>query len=152
MRILVDGDGCPVIEETIEIAKLFGMEVVVFCDTAHHIEREGATTILIQKGLDAVDFAITNKMQKGDIVVTQDFGLAAMILAKRGYAINQNGFIYTEENIDQLLFRRHIAKLARKSGTRLKGPKKRTAADDQKFVEGLTKLCNKIKSIDQNSH
>lgn len=144
MRLLIDGDGCPVVGETIEVAKSFGAEVIIFCDTSHHIERDGATTVLIQKGLDAVDFAITNKVQHDDIVVTQDFGLAAMVLAKRGHAINQNGFIYTEDNIDQLLFRRHIVKAARKTGTRLKGPKKRTHEDDLRFKYELNKLCDKI--------
>lgn len=144
MRLLVDGDGCPVVGETIEIGKQFGVEVIIFCDTSHHIEREGATTVLIQKGLDAVDFAITNKVQYGDIVITQDFGLAAMVLAKRGYAINQSGFIYTENNIDQLLFRRHIVKAARKTGTRLKGPKKRTHEDNLRFKQELTRLCEKV--------
>ncbi|MHC1749309.1 MAG: YaiI/YqxD family protein [Cellulosilyticaceae bacterium] len=141
MKILIDGDGCPVIDITIGVAKKMGLEVIIFCDTAHMIEKEGATTILIQKGMDAVDFVIANKVQKEDIVVTQDYGLAAMILSKRAAAINQNGFIYTDDNIDQLLFRRHMAKVARKSGDRLKGPKKRKEEDNIKFKESLIKLC-----------
>lgn len=144
MKILIDADGCPVVDITIEVARCYGIEVVIVCDTSHMIERAYAKTILVQKGLDAVDFVIANQVHKQDIVVTQDYGLAAMILSKRAYGINQNGFVYTESNIDQLLFRRHISKVARKSGTRLKGPKKRRTEDDEKFREGLTKLCEQL--------
>lgn len=141
MKIFIDADACPVVDITLQVAKKYGIEVVIVCDTAHFIERLGAETLIVQKGMDAVDFVITNKVQRGDIVITQDYGLAAMILAKRGRAINQNGFIYTENNIEQLLFRRHVAKVARKSGERLKGPKKRKEEDNIKFKESLTKLC-----------
>lgn len=141
MKILIDGDGCPVIDLTIKVARKFNIEVIIFCDTAHMIERPGVQTVLIQKGMDAVDFVIANKVHKEDIVVTQDYGLAAMILSKRAAAINQNGFVYTEANIDQLLFRRHVVKVARKSGERLKGPKKRKEEDNTKFKEALIKLC-----------
>lgn len=141
MKILIDGDGCPVIDLTIKVARKYNIEVIIFCDTAHMIEKLGVQTILIQKGMDAVDFVIANKVHREDIVVTQDYGLAAMILSKRAAAINQNGFIYTEGNIDQLLFRRHVVKVARKSGARLKGPKKRTEEDNIKFKESLINLC-----------
>lgn len=144
MKLLIDADGCPVVDETIEVAKSFNIEVVIVCDTSHMIERQYARTILVQKGMDAVDFVIANQVAKGDIVVTQDYGLAAMVLSKRAYGINQNGFVYTEGNIDQLLFRRHITKVARKSGARLKGPKKRTVEDNQRFKEGLIKLCEEL--------
>lgn len=144
MKILIDADGCPVVDITIQIAKRFGVEVIIVCDTSHMIEREYARTILVQKGLDAVDFVIANQVQKNDIVVTQDYGLAAMILSKKAHGINQNGFVYNESNIDQLLFRRHISKVARKSGERLKGPKKRKAEDDEQFKKGLVQLCERI--------
>lgn len=144
MKILIDADGCPVVDITIEVAKVFGIEVIIVCDTSHMIERAYAKTILVQKGLDAVDFVITNQVSKDDIVVTQDYGLAAMILSKRAHGINQNGFVYDESNIDQLLFRRHISKVARKSGARLKGPKKRTAEDNEQFRKGLTQLCREL--------
>ena len=142
MKILIDGDGCPVINLTIKIGKEFNKEIIIFCDTTHMIEREGATTVLVQKGVDAVDFVIANKVGKGDIVVTQDYGLATMILAKKAFAINQNGLIYTEDNIDELLFRRHVSKVVRKSGGKTKGPKKRSIEDDERFERSLRKLCS----------
>ncbi|MEF9959165.1 MAG: YaiI/YqxD family protein [Niameybacter sp.] len=137
MKILIDGDGCPVIDLTIKIGQAFQIETIIFCDTAHLIEREGAKTVLIQKGLDAVDFVIANKVEAGDVVVTQDYGLATMILAKKAYAINQNGLIYTPENIDELLFRRHVAKITREAGNKTKGPKKRSKEDNERFEKSL---------------
>lgn len=144
MKILIDADGCPVVDLALHIAGAFEISLTIVCDTSHYIERIGAETIIVQKGMDAVDFVIANKVKPGDIVITQDYGLAAMILAKRAHAINQSGFLYTEANIEQLLFRRHVAQVARKSGNRLKGPKKRVLEDDIKFEEALIKLCQRL--------
>jgi hypothetical protein len=145
-QLLIDGDGCPVMDIAIQVAKEWGINCTIFCDTAHLIEKPGVQTVMIQKGQDAVDFVIANRVKVGDIVITQDHGLAAMILSKKGYVINPSGFVYTEENIDQLLFRRHIVKAARKTGTRLKGPKKRQKKDDEKFKDAFWKLCQKSKN------
>ncbi|EKN67159.1 YaiI/YqxD family protein [Schinkia azotoformans] len=138
--ILVDADACPVIDITIMVAKQFDLPVILICDTSHFMERAGAETITVSKGSDAVDFVLVNRVQQGDIVVTQDYGLAAMVLAKRGYPIDQNGRIYSSENIDQLLFSRHLAKKIRQAGGRTKGPKKRQKEADVKFKESLKKL------------
>lgn len=143
-KVLVDADGCPVVDLTIKIAQEFHLEVILICDTSHRIERAGAETVVVDKGADAVDFVLVNRVEKGDIVVTQDYGLAAMVLAKQGFALNQNGLIYTEGNIDRLLHMRHISKKARRAGNRLKGPKKRTSEEDQKFAHSFTLLCKKI--------
>lgn len=144
MKILIDGDGCPVIDISINIAKRFNKEVVIICDTSHNFSKYKVDMIVVSKGQDAADFIIVNKVNKGDIVVTQDYGLAAMILSKGAYAINQNGLIYTNENIDQLLFTRHISKKIRNSGGKIKGPKKRNKEDDLKFEQALINLI-KIK-------
>ncbi|MGC8229242.1 YaiI/YqxD family protein [Pseudobacillus badius] len=142
--ILVDADGCPVIDQAIKIAQLFSLKITLICDTAHLMQREGAETITVSKGADAVDFVLVNRVKKGDIVVTQDYGLAAMVLAKAAHPIDQNGRLYTTENIDQLLSFRHAAKKARQAGGRLKGPKKRRREDDQQFEEQLTKLIKQL--------
>jgi uncharacterized protein YaiI (UPF0178 family) len=144
MKILIDADGCPVVDHTISIAKQFKIEVFIFCDTAHVIEKAGAVTHVISKGADAVDFVLVNRVQKGDIVITQDYGLAAMVLSKKGYAINQNGLNYTEGNIDQLLFTRHLGKKIRHQGGHTKGPKKRQKEDDEHFERALTALILKV--------
>ncbi len=139
--IFVDADGCPVVSETIQIANLFNFKCTLICDTAHEIHREGAETIIVSKGADAVDFVLVNRVQKNDIVVTQDYGLAAMVLAKQGHPIDQNGRLYTNDNIDQLLYARHQAQKIRMSGGRLRGPKKRSKENNERFKVSFTKLC-----------
>lgn len=139
-KILIDADGCPVVGEIIEAARKFQRDVILICDTSHEMHREGAETITVSKGPDAVDFVLVNRVKKGDIVVTQDYGLAAMVLAKQGYPIDQNGRIYSEENIDQLLHGRHVAKKIRAGGGRLKGPKKRKPEDNELFKVKLEEL------------
>ena len=142
--ILIDADACPVVNETIRIAENFGFRVILICDTAHEMHRDGAETIIVSKGADAVDFVLVNRVQKNDIVVTQDYGLAAMVLARKGHPIDQNGRLYTEENIDQLLYARHTAQKVRMAGGRLRGPKKRSKESNVKFEESLKSLCTRL--------
>lgn len=144
MKILIDADGCPVVDLTIKVANMLGIKIIIMCDTSHIINKNNVETIVLSKGIDSVDFAIVNKVDKGDIVVTQDYGLAAMVLSKGGYPINQNGFIYNNENIDRLLFTRHVSKKIRNSGGKIKGHKKRQKEDDIKFEESLTYTCKKL--------
>ncbi|MBQ2775824.1 MAG: YaiI/YqxD family protein [Clostridia bacterium] len=141
MKILIDADGCPVVDISIEVAKEYDTECIILCDTAHFFERSGASTITVSKGADSVDFKIVNLLQKGDIVVTQDYGLAAMCLAKDAFAINQNGLIFDTHNIDSLLNSRYNAKKVRAAGGRIKGPSKRRPEQDKDFRESLCKLC-----------
>ena len=82
MNILIDADGCPVVGLTLQIAKQFGIPVIILCDTSHQIEREGVQTLVFDKGADSVDFALVNRVKSGDIVVTQDYGLASMCLPR----------------------------------------------------------------------
>ena len=144
MRILIDADGCPVVNETITVADKFNLESIIFCDTSHNFDEKKAKVVVVSKGVDAVDFAILNNIQKGDIVITQDYGLASLVLSKNSYAINQSGMVYTDENIDELLYSRYISKKMRNSGARLKGPKKRDKSQNIIFKENLEKLILKI--------
>ncbi|MBU5336722.1 YaiI/YqxD family protein [Intestinibacter bartlettii] len=144
MRILIDADGCPVVKDSIEIAEKFNIESIIFCDTAHNFNQKNVEVVIVSKGVDAVDFAILNNIQKGDIVITQDYGLASLVLSKKSYAINQSGMVYTDENIDELLYSRYISKKMRNSGVRLKGPKKRDKSQNIIFKENLEKLILKI--------
>ena len=145
MKILIDADGCPVVDITVKIGIDYNIPITIMCDTSHIINKTGVETIVLSKGSDSVDFALVNKVNKGDIIVTQDYGLAAMVLSKGGYPINQNGMVYTNENIDQLLFTRHISKKIRNAGQRTKGPRKRTKEDDIKFKNNLISLIDKIR-------
>ncbi|WP_397537768.1 YaiI/YqxD family protein [Rummeliibacillus pycnus] len=143
-KICIDADGCPVVSETIQIAKEFQLEVIIFCDTSHHFEIEGVKTVIVSKGADAVDFALVNQIHKGDITITQDYGLAAMVLARGAYVMNQNGLQYTSKNIDQLLYSRHFNQKIRQAGGRTKGPKKRTKEINDKFIDNFRKLCEHV--------
>lgn len=145
MKLLIDADGCPVVDCTLRLARRYHTEAVILCDTSHRIEREGARTITVSKGADSVDFALVNLVTPGDIVVTQDYGLAAMCLAKRAVPIHQDGMVYTGDNIDALLLARHTAKKIRMSGGRLKGSAKRTKQQDEQFERALTALLEEIK-------
>lgn len=144
MKILIDGDGCPVIDIAISVAKKFNIKVVIMCDTSHIFNKEVAKTMVFSKGADSVDFALINYLEKEDIVITQDYGLAAMAMNKASYVINQNGMIYNDENIDRLLYSRHIYKKIRKSGGKTKGPKKRTKEDDINFEKTLNEILELI--------
>lgn len=137
MKIYIDADGCPVVKNTLKIAKEFHILCVIICDTAHQIEHENAETIVVDKGADSVDFCLVNLIQKGDIAVTQDYGLAAMCLSKRAIVLDQDGKEYTNENISGLLEFRVVSKKIRQSGGRLKGMPKRTISQDIAFEQAL---------------
>ncbi len=140
MRIVIDGDGCPVVNQTVTLAGEHHLPCLILCDTAHRIEKKGAETIVVSKGADSVDFALVNLIKPLDIVVTQDYGLAAMCLARGALPIHQDGMLYTADNIDSLLLARHTAKKIRRAGGRLKGGAKRTSAQDDAFVAALQLL------------
>lgn len=146
MRIVIDADGCPVVRIAVECAKRHGVEAVIVCDSAHYFDVDGALTITVTKGADSADFRIVNMLANGDIVVTQDYGLAAMALARNALAINQNGMIYHDGNIDSLLLARHTARRIRNAGGRLKGPSRRTREQDEAFLLALENLICKTKN------
>ena len=140
MKILVDADAWPVVDIVVALAIRQNIPCILICDTAHRIQRDGAQTVTIDKGADSADFALVNRTDPGDIVITQDYGLASMCLAKGAQILHQDGWAYTPYNIDALLLQRHEARKHRNAGGRMKGPKKRTAAQDQAFTQALSKL------------
>lgn len=140
MKIFIDADGCPVVDITVAIAKKNSIGCFIICDTSHEFSKDGAETVVVEKGADSVDFRLVNLVSEGDIVVTQDYGLAAMCLARKAVPLSQNGLIFTDKNIDELLFSRYVSKKIRNAGGRLKGPSKRTDEQDKHFVEALQKL------------
>lgn len=142
MKVLIDADACPVADIAVALCKAQNIECILICDTAHQMERDGAKTVVIDKGADSADFALANRVENGDIVVTQDYGLASMCLAKGARVLHQDGWEYTQWNIDALLLQRHEARKFRASGGRTKGPKKRTSSQDQAFSAYLSKLLH----------
>ena len=151
MRILVDGDACPVKEDIVAIAQERSLqlrsgqaiEVIFVISTASYFDRGwNVKKIVVDSLPQAVDIAIVNRVEVGDVVVTQDYGLAALVLGKKGKAISPRGHLFTDENIDRMLHRRHLHYEARKAGIRVKGPKKRSEKDETRFRRNFTRLLD----------
>ncbi|MGN0601194.1 MAG: YaiI/YqxD family protein [Oscillospiraceae bacterium] len=140
MKIYIDADGCPVVKIAVDTAKQYDIPVYIICDTSHEFHDDYAEIITVGKGADSADFKLVNLTGEGDIVITQDYGLAAMCLSKKSIVLNQNGMIYTSHNIDSLLLSRHISKKIRNSGGRLKGNPKRTKQQDEDFKSALLSI------------
>jgi uncharacterized protein YaiI (UPF0178 family) len=137
MRILVDADACPVRHFVIKVAKEHKLPVIMFIDTSHQLDDGYSEVVTVDQQRDSVDIALINRTNSHDIVVTQDYGVAAMALGKGARAINQNGMIYSSENMDRILLERHISQKIRRSGGRTSGPRKRTRVDDERFEAAL---------------
>ena len=142
MDIFVDADACPVVRIVERIAKKYNIAVTLLCDTNHVLHSEYSEVIVVGAGADAVDYKLISICHKGDIVVSQDYGVAAMALGKGAYAIHQSGKWYTNENIDQMLMERHLHKKERRAlrKNHLKGPRKRTEEDDERFEQSFEKM------------
>ena len=140
MKILIDADGCPVVDITLRLGARFQVPCLILCDTAHEFHRTGAETLVFDKGADSVDFSLVNRIAPGDIVVTQDYGLASMCLSRKARVLHQDGWEYTPDNIDARLLVRHDSRKYRASGGRMKGQKKRSQAQNDHFETALEKL------------
>ena len=149
MKIFVDADACPVVDIVEDIATKYNIPVTLLCDTNHVLTSDYSEVIVVGAGADAVDYKLISICHRGDIVVTQDYGVAAMALGKGAFAIHQSGKWYTNENIDQMLMERHWNKKARRASSRnhIKGPRKRTEEDDQRFAESFEKLLRKANNL-----
>ena len=149
MKIFVDADACPVVDIVEDIATKYNIPVTLLCDTNHVLTSDYSEVIVVGAGADAVDYKLISICHRGDIVVTQDYGVAAMALGKGSFAIHQSGKWYTNENIDQMLMERHLNKKARRASRRnhIKGPRKRTEEDDQRFAESFEKLLRKANNL-----
>ena len=149
MHIYIDADACPVVGRAEDIATKYNIPVTLLCDTNHVLTSDYSEVVVVGAGADAVDYKLISICHRGDIVVTQDYGVAAMALEKGAFAIHQSGKWYTNENIDQMLMERHLNKKARRASSRthIKGPRKRTEEDDQRFAESFEKLLRKANNL-----
>lgn len=152
MRIFIDADACPVVKIAENVAKEYSVPVTLLCDTNHIMFSDYSDVKIVSAGADAVDFALVNLCKSGDIVITQDYGVAAMALGKNALAIHQSGMWYTQDNIDGLLNKRAVAAKARRASGKnhFKGPKKRTEEDDKRFEESFRKLVRKSLNINDS--
>ncbi len=139
MRVLVDGDASPVKDECINVCKKYGIHCIIYMDYAHEYNSDYAEVIFCDKGKDSVDLKISNDCNKNDIVITQDYGLATLVLTKGGIVIHNNGYIINSFNIDTLLEQRYIGSKLR-GKTKIKGPRKRNDLDDLNFIKTLDSL------------
>ena len=140
VKVLVDVDACPVVDMAVQLCKQYHVACFLLCDTSHVLHKDGAVTLIFDKGADSVDFALVNRASPGDIVITQDYGLASMCLSRTDLVLHQDGWRYSLDNISGLMEQRHIARKHRASGGRFKGPPKRTKAQDLSFYAALEAL------------
>lgn len=152
MQIFVDADACPVVGIVEKVAKEHSVPVTLLCDTNHVLSSDYSEVIVVGAGADAVDYKLINICHKGDIVVSQDYGVAAMALVKGAYAIHQSGTWYTDENIDRMLMERHLNKKARRASHKnhISGPRKRTDADDEHFAQSFEKMIQTVQAKEGN--
>lgn len=142
MKILVDADACPVKDIIVRLASSRGIDVIMVVDTSHIINDGYSTVVTVDKGADSADIKLINMTRAGDIVVTQDYGVAALALGKKAQAIDQNGMIYNDSNIDSLLLARHIGKKIRRGGGRTDSVHRRTEENNSEFEKQFTALLD----------
>ena len=144
MKIFIDGDSSPVLKYAVKIAKDFNIPVIIVKDKAHHFKDDYASIITVDINSDSADMYIFNNIEKGDILITQDMGLAALSIGKKAYVLNQNGLIINNENIDFLLENRHVSGKLRREKKVYTKIKKREPSMDSQFENSLTNLIKKI--------
>lgn len=147
MKILIDADASPVKNEVIALAEQYDLEVVLVSSIAHYSTEthpDFVKVIYVEKGADQADFKIVQLAKKDDIIITQDYGLASLLLPKGCHVLHHKGSQYTAENIDQLLHNRHFSAMQRKSGQRTKGPKPFTKENRQQFKDYFERFLEEV--------
>lgn len=143
MRILVDGDACPNKQEIKELAVKYQKEMIVYMDYAHMIEDDDYQVVQCEIGRDSVDMVILSQIKAHDLLITQDYGLAGLVLSKGATVLHVSGMIIDSENIDSLLMSRYISAKQRKANKHLKGPSKRTDEIKIKFLKELENILQR---------
>lgn len=137
MRIIVDGDACPGISIIEKTAKKFSLDLIVYCDINHFIQVDHGEVRVVDKGFQSVDMKVANECKKGDIIISQDYGVATICLGKKAFVLSPKGYIYSEEDIGAMLEQRHLSQKIRRGGGRTVNPKKRTSDDDERLQKNL---------------
>lgn len=144
MVLWIDADGCPVVTLTAKVAENLSIELHVVKNISHHLELSYGKVHTVDHGADQVDFFIANHLRPNDLVITQDYGLAAMAIAKGAFALTQYGQLIDSQNIDYLLEKRHFHKEMRKNSGKYTKFKKRTAEDDRRYLDALNVIVEKL--------
>ena len=142
MKIIIDGDACPGISIIEKVAKSYKVEVVIFCDINHFIQSDYSAVKIVDSGFQSVDMKIANECKSGDIVISQDYGVAAICLGKNAKVLSPKGYIYSNENIGAMLEQRHLNQRIRRGGGRIQSSKKRTKEDDMRLYKNLIYLID----------
>lgn len=146
IKIMIDSDASPVKDIVIDEAKKHGLKVVLVASYAHYstkIHPAHVETIYVDSAKEAADYRIMQLLQKDDILITQDYGLASLALGKKAKVLHHKGFEYDNDNIANLLESRYISAKIRKSGKRTKGPKPFTKEDAETFRRLLNHMLAK---------
>lgn len=148
-KIVVDADACPVKEEISRAAVRFGVPVWMVSSYNHQMpDLPGVTNIQVDASDQAADLYIANRLAPGDVLVTGDYGLAVIGLAKRSSVLSPRGMAFTNANIDRLLEERHLSAKRRRAGGRTKGPRPFTKEDKDRFLQVLTKVLTQLQEND----
>lgn len=149
-KIIVDADACPVKAEIASAGARFGVPVWMIASFDHRLQpAEGVKIVQVDRADQSVDLYIANHIRPGDVLVTQDFGLAALALGKKAIALSNRGQQYSDRTIDFLLERRHEQARARRGGKHSKGPKPFTEQDRHEFLHSLTKVLGRLQENSQ---
>lgn len=140
IRLIIDGDACPAKQEIFELAQHYEVEIILITSVSHYSDYRGCTYIVVDNLPQAVDLAIMNRVRKGDVVITQDYGLAAVVLGKGADVVSPRGMIYREEKMDELLLQRHLFQKERRGGGRVKGPAAYTKNDIDRLINALDRF------------
>lgn len=143
MTLRIDGDGCPDIMIMEELSLKYHVPMIVYTDSSHVMRCSYAEVVVLDTSSQSVDIALVNTILKGDIVVTQDYGVAVLALSKEAYAIHPNGKEYTNENIMRMLNEKYMHQKLRKQNIHMRGPKKRTSMDTEALCETLCQRLSK---------
>ncbi|SEK22639.1 hypothetical protein SAMN04488700_1221 [Carnobacterium iners] len=143
--IYIDADACPVKDIIISEGIAKQIPIILVTSISHFSTKEqpfGVETIYVDTGAEAADYRIMRLLKKDDLLVTQDYGLASLALAKGAIVIHHSGYRYTSDNIDRLLQDRYLSAMVRKSGKRTKGPKPFTEENRSTFRQLLTDILS----------
>lgn len=143
MRTFIDGDACPNVREIISLCEKYQVPVLLICDDSHEFIGIEENIEIVSTGFQSADMVLLNYLQEHDFVITQDYGVAVIALSKKCMVMNLKGDLYTNDNIDALLYQRHISSKIRKSGGHTKGPKKRTEKDKELFLNAIEEILKR---------
>ena len=146
LHIYVDADACPVKDEVIDISTQLSISTIMVASLSHRLEvREGVGVVTVDNSFQEADMAIINRTERGDVVVTDDYGLASLVLGKGGHPISFRGRPFTDRNIAPLLEARHLKAKERRAGLKTRGPRRFSQSDREAFTRGVKALVGELR-------